>query len=63
MSDWQFVARRTEYNRNVVRVRVPPGANDSEVLEYAKKVGADSAPFGYEMRRYGEEVEVAFYTD
>lgn len=63
MSDWQFIARRTEYNRNVVRVRVPPGANDSEVLEYAKKVGADSAPFGYEMRRYGAEVEVAFYTD
>lgn len=63
MSDWQFVARRTEYNRNVVRVRVPPGATQRDIVEYAEQVGPDSNPFGCEVRRYGEEVEVAFYTD
>lgn len=63
MTGFEFVERRTEYNRNVVRVRVPAGASERDALEYAKQVGADFAPFGYEMRRYGEEVEVAFYTD
>jgi len=63
MNDFQFISRRTEYNRNVVVVRVPPGAAERDIVEYAKQVGDDSNPFGCDVRRRADAVEVAFYTD
>jgi hypothetical protein len=63
MTEFEFVSRRSEYNRNVVRIRAPREAPEDAVIEYAKQVGRDSNPFGCQVRRYGDEVEVAFYAD
>ena len=63
MTEFEFISRRSEYNRNVVRIRAPQDASNAAVIEFAERVGPDSNPFGCQVRRYGAEVEVAFYTD
>jgi len=62
-SGFEFIARRSERGRNVVVVRAPHGASNAAVIEFAERVGLDSNPFGCQVRRYGDEVEVAFHTD
>jgi len=61
--NFEFVSRRSERGRNIVVVRAPHGVSNAAVIEFAERVGPDCNPFGCEVRRYGDEAAVAFFTD
>jgi len=63
MGNCEFVSRRSERGRNVVVIRAPQGASNAAVIAFAERVGPDRNPFGCQVRRYGDEAEVAFFTD
>jgi len=63
VAGFEFIARRSERGRNVVVVRAPRGASNAAVIAFAERVGPDRNPFGCQVRRYGDEAEVAFHTE